>query len=396
MRRLIAIVLALSLFVCAFTACKGDEEGTTVELTEAYVSVEVTVATVNENGEVSALKTNDGEDIVINGTNGEQVVLSQDNILSTVTNAAGSVSGIRTVDGYIIPVKQLGDKLVVIEENNKCEIQLADEVEEETTTQPPPPPATTKPTAPKPIKPKPTEANKTTTTLPDNELEDLLGEAGISKKKAEVLSKKILSYMVSEDGYFYTDGDPWQRNFGFNPLYDLFAPLTFMWYDTVRVKFSYPKADPENNVKGLDWMIQMWKGQYGFAFTGSEIGVYTKDPERKENHYDCASNEHMLGMEMTLYHFDEKVFTRPKGTYWWITGFVPRVLESRTSPRSELTMIAKIDFFSAEMANLFAQGLKKAGFYPTAVVLKNRPETYVLSGKSVEFVWKNIDQKLAS
>ena len=29
---------------------------------------------------------------------------------------------------------------------------------------------------------------------------------------------------------------------------------------------------------GLDWRIQLWKGQYG-PFGGGEVGVYTKDPE---------------------------------------------------------------------------------------------------------------------
>ena|GEM_PF-6481634 len=133
----------------------------------------------------------------------------------------------------------------------------------------------------------------------------------------------LLSYQKDPtDGYFYTEINAWQRSLGFSSLYDTMAPVTIMFYDTVRVKFTYGE---------LDWMIQMWKGQYGFQFLGAEIGVYHK-PEGGTNgenieHYDCATDENMLGMEMRLYNHGVVMFRRPYKQYWWVTGFVSGKLD---------------------------------------------------------------------
>ena len=80
---------------------------------------------------------------------------------------------------------------------------------------------------------------------------------------------KVLSYKYDPDGgYFYTDDKScWQQNFGFNEGYDSMAPLGMMNYDTVRVKFVYDNQE---------CLIQMWKGQYGYAFVGGEIGLYNR------------------------------------------------------------------------------------------------------------------------
>ncbi len=122
---------------------------------------------------------------------------------------------------------------------------------------------------------------------------------------------------------FYTSSDPWQRVAGYNEIYDTLAPITMISFDTVRLKFDY------NN---KNWMIQVWKGQYGMAFYGAEIGVYNKPMDRALEHYDCASDEDRLMMSMDFYEYEnrlfgsdgwEKKFSRPYDSYWWCTGFVP-------------------------------------------------------------------------
>lgn len=113
---------------------------------------------------------------------------------------------------------------------------------------------------------------------------------------------------------FYTASDPWQRKIGYTEIFDIFAPGIAITFDTVRVKFDY--ADK-------DWMLQFWKGQYGFIFYGAEIGVYTKPKDRDLDHYDCASDEDMLMMSMDFYNSGVKKFSRPYGPYWWCTGFTP-------------------------------------------------------------------------
>ena len=76
------------------------------------------------------------------------------------------------------------------------------------------------------------------------------------------------STITSDGNFYYTDDkECWQKNFGFNEVYDTFAPVTMMYYDTVRTTFEYG---------GKEWMIQTWKGQYGVMFVGGEVGVYTR------------------------------------------------------------------------------------------------------------------------
>lgn len=118
---------------------------------------------------------------------------------------------------------------------------------------------------------------------------------------------------------FYTAEDPWQRNFGYNEIYDFGAGIVQMFIETLRLKFDY---DNKN------WMIQVWKGQYGWVLIGAEIGIYHKPADRVVEHYDCVPDEDRLRMAMTLEKLDvttgewTTVFHRPYGTYWWITGFV--------------------------------------------------------------------------
>lgn len=135
----------------------------------------------------------------------------------------------------------------------------------------------------------------------------------------EMEKSGVFGYLYDPTGkYFYTADDPWQRNVGYNSIFDTTAPLSLINFDTVRLRFEYGNKD---------WMIQLWRGQYGLIFYGAEVGVYTKPKDRKLMHYDCASDNEMLKMSMV---FNEKKggvwkerFTRPYGYYWWCTGFLP-------------------------------------------------------------------------
>jgi len=192
----------------------------------------------------------------------------------------------------------------------------------------------------------------------------------------------VVSYLYNEDeGFFYIENDPWQRNFGFNKLYDWGAPITQMFYNTVRVKFNYAN-------KG--WMIQMWKGQYGYAFVGSEIGVYTKPLNQIIEHYECASNDDMLKMQMTLYKKDKWLFTRTYDTYWWITGFVPGALD-KFADRTELTMLGLVTLKDAAMKDAFVASLQGQGF-TAGYSGFSTPDTYSVEGNTVYINWKNIGQ----
>jgi len=201
-------------------------------------------------------------------------------------------------------------------------------------------------------------------------------------------SNAYVSYQYDADGnYFYTEEDPWQRNFGFNPVYDWVAPITAMYYSSVRVKFSY---------SGLDWMIQLWKGQYGFAFIGSEIGIYNKPVERLTEHYDCASDENSLKIEHTLYRRQSEdendmrlLFTRPYAIYWWSTGFVAGMLR-QFADTGELMMVARITFKDVGMANAFVESFDALGFNPSDSVGVEHPDVYKVIGRDVYINWRYI------
>ncbi len=159
----------------------------------------------------------------------------------------------------------------------------------------------------------------------------------------------LAGYKFDSDGnYYFTADDPWQRNFGYNQLFDTAAPFTSIYMDTMRAKFRY---------KNKDWMIQFWKGQYGLAFVGSEIGVYTKPLDREVDHYDAASNDDALYMSCTCYRDGEPIFSREYAKYWWCTGFVPGQLK-KFSDRSELAVKCRITMKDQEMLDLFVNALK--------------------------------------
>lgn len=200
----------------------------------------------------------------------------------------------------------------------------------------------------------------------------------------------IASYKYDPDGnYYYTDDkNAWQSNFGFNEGYDSMAPVTMMIYDTVRTKFNYG---------GKEWMIQTWKGQYGYAFVGGEVGVYTRKAGSGGSHYNCAKQEDWLKMEM-LFMWDETqtgnyepIFQRPYTDYWWCTGFV--VGFDGQKNRHQFRLMTRITFKDTEMADAFCEAFEKNGFKRVDYLDSDCIDSFVQVGKEVGFVWQNISQK---
>jgi len=165
----------------------------------------------------------------------------------------------------------------------------------------------------------------------------------------ESTARKILvtagfDYDPIQDVYF-TQLDSWQRNFGFNSVYDTAAPMVGMLYSTAKIYFTYDDKD---------WMMEIWKGQYGIT-AGGEIGFYNKPTDRVMKHYDCVTDEEMLTMAFDFYNMDELVFTRGPEKHWWLTGFkflhvgIPQFI----------TLDMTIEFPNRKMANAFEKGLKE-------------------------------------
>lgn len=203
----------------------------------------------------------------------------------------------------------------------------------------------------------------------------------------------LASYKFNPDGNFYytDDKECWQKNFGFNEVYDTFAPVTMMYYDTVRTTFEYG---------GKEWMIQTWKGQYGVMFVGGEVGVYTRPTGSIGSHYVCADKEDWLYME-TAFMWDEygtgeyrAVFNRDYDKYWWATGFVVGFPNgSLRKTLTEFRLVTHITFKDAEMADAFCKAFEANGFTRVSKLNNNSPDTFVQVGPDVAFVWQNINQK---
>ncbi len=135
--------------------------------------------------------------------------------------------------------------------------------------------------------------------------ETLRGEFSINVVKRNSIlknfleSRQVLSYQYSYvDDYYYTnDKQAWQHNFGFGKIYDFFSPYILLEYDYIRIFFTYDERD---------WMLQLWKGQYGMVFYGGEIGIYNKKHSDEGvgfwTMFACPEEEDWLQMEMTLWH----------------------------------------------------------------------------------------------
>ena len=118
---------------------------------------------------------------------------------------------------------------------------------------------------------------------------------------------------------------------------------------------------------GYEWMIELWKGQYGIE-TGCEIGVYYREQGKPLSIaektlmgklYACVPDDHLLDMRFTLKKGDELLFDRDWMKHWWLTGF----RWGEMSEPEQLVMTVDIRFPNSEMRQAFVhQGLESLGY----------------------------------
>lgn len=205
--------------------------------------------------------------------------------------------------------------------------------------------------------------------------------------------RQVLSYQYSYiDDYYYTnDKDAWQYNFGFGKIYDFVSPYILLEYDYIRIFFTY---------EGKDWMLQMWKGQYGLVFYGGEIGIYNRPHDEDGigawTFFNCPAEEDWLKMEMTLWHEDmngnwNREFTREYDYYWWCTGFKNGHLRQE-EPADELRLTGRITFKDAEMTSLVASGLVECGLAESQTRDGIALDGFCVEGNDIHFSWQNISE----
>ncbi len=205
--------------------------------------------------------------------------------------------------------------------------------------------------------------------------------------------KQVLSYQYSYiDDYYYTnDKDAWQYNFGFGKIYDFVSPYILLEYDYIRVFFTY---------EDKDWMLQMWKGQYGLVFYGGEVGIYNRDHVddgiNEWTFFNCPSEEDWLDMEMTLWHEQldgtwSREFTREYDKYWWCTGFKNGHLRQE-EPADELRLTGRITFKDAGMTSLVADGLVECGLVRADSKNAMGTDSIYVDGTDIYYSWQNISE----
>lgn len=159
----------------------------------------------------------------------------------------------------------------------------------------------------------------------------------------------------------------WMRDFGFCYFYDVAAnsmPIFFN-YETRRFKFDY---------NGLEYMIQIWKGNYTVS-NGGEVGVYCRDESKFGSYYDCANDDQMLEMSMQILHGDKVLVNKPAQMHWWINGFN---LGLRMYLPESLTMKFSIVMEDEEMLKAFTEAIDN--HYKHDV-------TYTVDGLTVYGTW---------
>ncbi len=179
--------------------------------------------------------------------------------------------------------------------------------------------------------------------MPLKDVQDLLFASESADKTVQILNACGFEY-DEKQGIYYSSVNPWQKGFGFNVIYDMAAPIAGMYYSTERIYFQYDNKD---------WMIQIWKGQYGMT-AGAEIGIYNKTD--KVMQYDCVSEEEFLEMSFVLYNQGEEMFHRGPEKHWWLTGF--KIMNVGVPILLDMDMTIK--FPTKSMADAFEAGLKKA------------------------------------
>lgn len=162
----------------------------------------------------------------------------------------------------------------------------------------------------------------------------------------------------------YSRMDAWQRSFGYCYAYDFAAPITIS--AIIDCEPFFFRHDDK------DWMIELWKGQYGFE-TGAEIGVYVNRKNRplldstighrphdpaNSLFFECADDSELLKMSFTLKRKGKPLFNRGPEYHWWLTGFEWGIL----STPEDLTMDLSITFPSKKMQDAFAASVQKTGY----------------------------------
>ena len=127
-------------------------------------------------------------------------------------------------------------------------------------------------------------------------------------------------FFRDSNGIYHTRQDSWQKDFGYNSLYD------FMFDMGTDMKTEHFDFTSEKK----NYRIWAWKGDYLNLGAGAEIGIYqqTKFAGYYIQHWEVNKSLAMsmsLALNYTGYSFKRKTIItyNPWFNVWWLTGFNP-------------------------------------------------------------------------
>ena len=194
---------------------------------------------------------------------------------------------------------------------------------------------------------------------------------------------QLLSFMLSPTmQYFFNSRLSFQWIFGYNMVYNFFAPVVGALIDTQRTTFVY--GDRE-------WKIMLWKGAYLWGLgTGAEIGIYSRPLTRSIAQFDSARIPDWIGMGFSVYHYDHLVVTRPVETRWWQTAYALYIAtDILASPRANITMVSHLRFNTATKAQAYADALEARGFARyDGIITRETCDSFGINGVYVDVSWR--------
>jgi hypothetical protein len=149
-----------------------------------------------------------------------------------------------------------------------------------------------------------------------------------------------------------------QRSLGYCELYDQSSVMMACIIDSEPIYFTYGM---------YDWMIELWKGQYGIE-TGAEIGIYRRKKDKSlgfiEKYitgkmFDCVPDDARMNMTLQLFKGDKLILHR-EALHWWLTGFQWGLINEPEDVR----MKGSLEFPNQEMLDLFKAAMEKMNYNP--------------------------------
>lgn len=195
-----------------------------------------------------------------------------------------------------------------------------------------------------------------------------------------------LPYEYNADGDYYYLNDE-KYDYGYNYFYDEVAPAAVMFNDRVQIVFEYEEKN---------WLVQLWKGQYGWILIGSDIAVMTADKTADGiEDFSFVTGDDKLEIKLNCSRKTDngfkQLFALDSAKHCFANGYSKGQLTDCTAPLSELKSYAEITFKSEEMAKLFANGLENAGFRESVI---NKPifeDSFCRDGSKIKLYWSNIN-----